>query len=59
VAKELAIIPKTYKEIFENAVPSNLTDRVFYIEHDCKDIWEWSDKVYDFACNANLGYSHK
>jgi len=42
------IIPKSYKTDFESIVPPNLVDRVFYIENDCKDIWEWSDKVYNF-----------
>jgi len=45
------IIPKVHKAVFENVVPSNLVDRVFYIENDCKDIWEWSDKVYNFICH--------
>ncbi|MCL2603393.1 MAG: hypothetical protein FWD90_02820 [Defluviitaleaceae bacterium] len=42
------IIPNTHKAIFDKIVPPNLADRVFYIEQDCKDIWEWSDKVYEF-----------
>ena len=42
------IIPESYKAEFESIVPSNLADRVFYIENDCNDIWEWSDKVYNF-----------
>ena len=45
------IIPNANKAAFENLVPSNLADRVFYIENDCKDVWEWADKVYDFVCN--------
>ncbi len=44
------IIPEANKSAFKSIVPSNLIDRVFYIENDCKDIWEWSDKVYDFVC---------
>ena len=44
------IIPKSHKSTFENIVPFNLTDRIFYIENDCKDIWEWSEKVYRFVC---------
>lgn len=45
------IIPKFHKTALENIVPPNLADRVFYIENDCKDIWEWSDKVYGFICS--------
>ena len=40
------IIPADNKAGFECIVPANLTDRVFYIENDCKDIWEWSEKAY-------------
>ncbi len=42
------IVPKNHKTTFENIVPSNIANRVFYIENDCEDIWEWSEKVYDF-----------
>ena len=42
------IIPAANKASFENIIPSDLTDRVFYIENNCKDVWEWSEKVYDF-----------
>ena len=45
------IIPQVHKKIFENMIPSNLTDRIFFVENDCKDIWEWSNKVYDFISN--------
>ena len=47
---QCCIIPKENKEVFENIVPSKIVDRVFYIKNDCKDIWEWSEKVYDFVC---------
>ena len=43
------LIPATHKDAFEKIIPSNLADRIFFIENNCKDIWEWSDKVYDFA----------
>jgi len=42
------IIPENNKAEFENIIPANLADRVFYIENDCKDIWDWSEKVYNF-----------
>ena len=44
------IIPESNKAVLKNTVPSNIEDRVFFIENDCKDIWEWSDKVYNFIC---------
>jgi hypothetical protein len=27
-------------------VPNELKDRTVYVENDCKDIWDWSEKVY-------------
>ena len=44
------IIPENHKPKFENIVPPILADRVFYIKNDCKDIWEWAEKVYNFVC---------
>lgn len=40
------VIPTELREIMENAIPRDLSERVIYIENDCKDIWEWSEKVY-------------
>jgi hypothetical protein len=44
------IVPENYKTEFESIVPPVLADRVFYIENDCVDIWDWTDKVYNFIC---------
>ena len=44
------IIPEHNRFEFENVIPSNLIDRVFYIENDCADIWHWTEKVYNFVC---------
>jgi hypothetical protein len=27
-------------------VPDDLKDRTIYVENDCRDIWDWSEKVY-------------
>ena len=27
-------------------VPDDLKDRIIYVENDCRDIWDWSEKVY-------------
>ena len=40
------VIPMKLKAILEPYIPSNLTDRIIYVENDCKDIWDWSEKVY-------------
>ena len=43
------LVPACEKARFEGAVPDDLANRVYYLENDCKDIWEWSEKVYEFA----------
>ncbi|MEE1126204.1 MAG: hypothetical protein U0L18_09800 [Acutalibacteraceae bacterium] len=40
------VIPTKLKDKLEIYIPDNLKDRVIYIENDCKDIWDWSEKVY-------------
>lgn len=40
------IIPTTLKKDLESMIPDNLRSRVIYVENDCKDIWDWSEKVY-------------
>jgi CO dehydrogenase/acetyl-CoA synthase beta subunit len=40
------VVPVKLKSILEMHIPDNLKDKVIYIENDCKDIWDWSEKVY-------------
>ena len=40
------VIPTKVKEKLESHIPCVLKDRVIYVENDCKDIWDWSEKVY-------------
>ena len=40
------VIPMKLKEKLQAHIPCELKDRVIYIENDCKDIWDWSEKVY-------------
>ena len=40
------VIPTQLKERIEPYIPANLIDRIIYVENDCKDIWDWSEKVY-------------
>ena len=40
------VIPTELKVILEPNVPVNLRDRIIYVENDCNDIWDWSEKVY-------------
>lgn len=45
------IIPEQHKNDFMNNIPNNIIDKVYFIENNCKDIWDWSEKVYDFVKN--------
>lgn len=40
------VISTELRETMEVVIPSDLSERVVYVENDCKDIWEWSEKVY-------------
>lgn len=40
------IIPLNEENRVEKYIPDNLRDKVIYVENDCKDIWDWSEKVY-------------
>lgn len=43
---EAIIVPTALRETIEATIQSDLSDRVIYVENNCKDIWEWSEKVY-------------
>ncbi|MCR5608137.1 MAG: hypothetical protein K6G26_03660 [Lachnospiraceae bacterium] len=45
------IIPEMYREIMTPHIPATLKDKVHFIENDCKDIWEWSEKVYEYTAH--------
>lgn len=47
------IIPTIHKFKLETVIPSNLKDKVIYVENDCKDIWDWSEKVYSTIENIS------
>lgn len=40
------IVPEVLREVIEPDIPEELVDRVVYVENDCRDIWDWSEKVY-------------
>ena len=42
------IIPAAYKDRLQSVIPLEPVDKVYYIKNDCKDIWDWSEKVYSF-----------
>ena len=41
------VVPLEYKEMVEPHIPDDLASKVQFIPNDCKDIWEWSEKVYE------------
>lgn len=43
------VIPTELRSKIEDNIPDLLKDKVMYIENDCKDIWEWSEKVYSMV----------
>lgn len=40
------IIPEELREMIGPSIPEELADRIVYVENDCQDIWDWSEKVY-------------
>ncbi len=43
------IVPNAYKLAMEPHIPENLKSKVHYLQNDCADVWEWSEKVYEYA----------
>lgn len=41
------IIPEEHRQTTEPYLSKELKSRVHFIKNDCKDIWEWSEKVYE------------
>ncbi len=46
------VIPMKLKNTLAPYIPSDLKDKIIYIENDCKDIWDWSEKVYSIIENT-------
>ena len=45
------IIPEHHRLDFTGVIPFNLADKVIYVENDCKDIYDWTKKVYGVVCS--------
>ena len=43
------IVPEIHRQEIDPAVPKELRARVHFLRNDCKDIWEWSEKVYEYV----------
>jgi hypothetical protein len=42
------IIPEVYRENFKSIISDDIKARVYYMDSKNKDIWEWSENVYEF-----------
>lgn len=40
------VIPTAHQSKLAPAIPGDLEHKIIYVENDCKDIWDWSEKVY-------------
>lgn len=40
------VVPLRRRAELEPSVPEGLKEKVLYIDNDCRDIWDWSEKVY-------------
>ena len=40
------VIPMKLRSAVAPHIPQELTDKIIYVENDCRDIWDWSEKVY-------------
>lgn len=49
------IIPESCRQATEPYIPEELKPRTHFLQNDCKDIWQWSEKVYEYvkALDAN------
>lgn len=43
------VIPKLYQDDFRNKIPENLRFKVHFLKNDCNNIWDWSEKVYNYV----------
>lgn len=43
------MIPAEIKTEVEALIPQGLQERVLYVANDCKDIWDWTEKIYTIA----------
>ena len=48
------IVPEIHRQQVEPAVPEELGSRVHYLQNGCRDIWEWSEKVYEYVRKNNV-----
>lgn len=45
------IVPTVYRDAVRPHIPENINGKIHFINNDCKNIWEWSEKVYEYVKN--------
>ena len=45
------VIPADFNHLLEDSIPLEFLKKVLYVEYDCVDIWDWSEKVYTIVEN--------
>lgn len=45
---EAIVIPEIYKVLLEKKIPNALEDKVFYLKKEDENIWEWTEKIYEW-----------
>ena len=50
------IVPEINCQQVEPAVPKELRSRGHFLQNDCRDIWEWSEKAYEYHIYAALDF---
>lgn len=43
------IVPAAYQNAVQRYLPEDLEDKVWFVPNDCRDIWQWSEKVYEYV----------
>lgn len=51
------VIPAELRAILAPYLPNSLTDKIIFVENDCKDIWDWSEKAYRIIEECTIGKS--
>lgn len=48
------IVPENCRRTVESCIPEGIRSRVHFLENDCKDIWGWSEKVYEYVRSMDM-----
>lgn len=43
------IVPTIHQKIIAQHIPEDIREKVYFVENDGRDIWDWSEKVYEFV----------